>query len=344
MSRTARRNAKKRTRNLLIVTVVIVLAVLCLLAIKFLPFGKGGDDTPGTDNSVSISDSSTASGSVTDSASDGISDASTDSGTDDTTDAASSESATDTTTDATSSKPTNTTTNTSTATNTNTATNTATNTGTRDWHTTDENPGVNPDGSFDFSAWNLVLVNPDNPVPEDYPLKLEWVSLNGLDRQVNSLCAQPIRDMVNAAKADGITLYLRSTYRGIKLQTDSFNAKVNEYIGYGYSREEATKIAATIVAVPGTSEHHTGLAADITCPEFNRLNENFDKTEAYKWLYAHCAEYGFILRYAKDKTDITKIIYEPWHYRYVGKEAAKIIMSEGLAYEEFVAKYGANQG
>lgn len=338
MSRTARRNAKKRTRNLLIVTVVIVLAVLCLLAIKFLPFGKGGDDTPGTDNSVSISDSSTASGSVTDSASDGISDASTDSGTDDTTDAVSSESATDTTTDATSSKPTNTTTNTS------TATNTATNTGTRDWHTTDENPGINPDGSFDFSAWNLVLVNPDNPVPEDYPLKLEWVSLNGLDRQVNSLCAQPIRDMVNAAKADGITLYLRSTYRGIKLQTDSFNAKVNEYIGYGYSREEATKIAATIVAVPGTSEHHTGLAADITCPEFNRLNENFDKTEAYKWLYAHCAEYGFILRYAKDKTDITKIIYEPWHYRYVGKEAAKIIMSEGLAYEEFVAKYGANQG
>lgn len=343
MSRTSRRNAKKRTRNLLIVTVVIVLAVLCLLAIKFLPFGNAGDEVsgPGTDSSVSISDSNTADGSVTDSVSDGSSDASTDSVTDDTTDSVSSDPITDTKTDTTSSsKPTNTTTNTNTATNTNTNTNT----GTRDWHTNDANPGVNADGSFDFSAWNLVLVNPDNRIPEDYPLKLEWVSLNGLDRQVNSLCAQPFRDMVNAAKADGITLYLRSTYRGMQLQTDSFNAKVNEYIGYGYSREEATKKAAKIVAVPGTSEHHTGLAADITCPEFNRLNADFDKTEAFKWLYAHCAEYGFILRYAKDKTDITKIIYEPWHYRYVGKEAAKIIMAEGLTYEEFVAKYGANQG
>ena len=344
MSRTARRNAKKRTRNLLILTVVIVLAVLCLLAVKFLPFGNAGDDPagPGTDSAAVTSDGNTGSGSVTDSPSDETSDLSTDSVTDDTTDSVSSEPATDSETDGTSSsRPTNT--NTATNTNTNTATNNNQGSGSHDWHTTDANPGINADGSFDFSAWNLVLVNPDNPVPENYPLKLEWVSLNGLDRQVNSLCAQPFRDMVNAAKADGITLYLRSTYRGIKLQTDSFNAKVNEYIGYGYSREEATKIAATIVAVPGTSEHHTGLAADITCPEFNRLNADFDKTEAFRWLYAHCAEYGFILRYAKDKTDITKIIYEPWHYRYVGKEAAKIIMSEGLAYEEFVAKYGANQ-
>lgn len=193
---------------------------------------------------------------------------------------------------------------------------------------------------FDFSAWNLILLNPDNPLPEDFKVQLKTITLNGKSRQVDARCADAFVEMVTAAKNDGITLYLRSTYRGIQLQTDSFNAKVQEYIRKGYSKEEATAKTATIIAVPGTSEHHSGLAADITTPSYDRLDSGFENTDAFRWLREHCAEYGFILRYPSDKTEITKIIYEPWHYRYVGKQAAQIIMSEGICYEEFVERYG----
>lgn len=219
-------------------------------------------------------------------------------------------------------------------------TDTTTDTSTKPSTSTDTNTSDTDSDTMDFSSLQMILVNPDHPIPDDFPLKLSWVSLNGKDRQVHSICAQAFKDMVNAAKEDGVILWLRSTYRGIDLQTEGFNNKVKEYINKGYSKEDATKIAATIVAVPGTSEHHTGLAADITTPSFDRLNKDFDKTEAYQWLITHCAEYGFILRYPADKTEITKIIYEPWHYRYVGVEAAKIIMSEGICYEEFLEKYG----
>lgn len=307
-------------RILLGVTVAVLGVALLVFALQLI-LGKeepdGGSIPGNTDtNTVVITstktdntDETTQTDRVTDSITDSITDTDTDTNTD-----------TDTVTSS------------SSATNSNTADG--------DYKTDDPTPGINDDGSFDFSAWNMILVNPDNPIPDDYPLKLAWVSLNGKDRQVNSLCADAFREMVNAAKEDGVILLLRSTYRGIALQTEGFNDKVQEYVNKGYSKEEATKIAATIVAVPGTSEHHTGLAADITTPSFDRLNKDFDKTEAYQWLVTHCAEYGFILRYPADKTEITKIIYEPWHYRYVGKEAAQIIMSEGICYEEFVEKYG----
>lgn len=315
MSRVSRKAAaKRRLYTLVSATAAVAGAVLILLFLQLwsdntpLP----SDNSTDTDTNLSVQSSQTDTDSVTDSVPDASSDTQSDFVTD-TTD-------TDTNTDTQSSvRPTNTNT---------------------DYHTDDPSPGVNEDGSFDFSSWNMILVNPNNPIPDDYPLKLAWVSLNGKDRQVNSLCADAFKEMVNAAKEDGIILYLHSTYRGIQLQTEGFNNKVQEYINKGYSKEKAREIAATIVAVPGTSEHHTGLAADITTPSFDRLNADFDKTDAYQWLVTHCAEYGFILRYPKDKTEITKIIYEPWHYRYVGKEAARIIMSEGICYEEFVEKYG----
>ncbi|MBO5213604.1 MAG: M15 family metallopeptidase [Clostridia bacterium] len=321
MSRTARRAAARRRMHLLAgATVLGVLLILGILAVQLMGGPKDPSSDPagfgGTDTDTVVITSTDPS-------------PSTDSETDTSTD---SSSASQTDTDTESDDP-----------STNTYTDTDTNSDSSDhsdYNTDDPTPGINDDGSFDFTAWNMILVNPDNPIPDDYPLKLSWVSLNGKDRQVNSLCAQAFRDMVNAAKEDGVILLLRSTYRGIELQTEGFNNKVQEYINQGYSKEKATEIAATVVAVPGTSEHHTGLAADITTPSFDRLNKDFDKTEAYQWLITHCAEYGFILRYPEDKTEITKIIYEPWHYRYVGKEAAQIIMSEGICYEEFVEKYG----
>ena len=100
--------------------------------------------------------------------------------------------------------------------------------------------------------------------------------------------------------------------------------------------EQAADKAKTINAYPGTSEHELGLAADIVTPSYQMLNSDFDKTATFKWLKTHCAEYGFILRYPKEKQDITRIIYEPWHYRYVGKEAASEIYSQGICLEEYI--------
>ncbi len=318
MSRTARRAAaKRRMRILLGITVAVIGVALIVFTVQMMGGNEnpGGGSVPGDSDTHIVVITSTQTDSVTDSETNSVTDSITDTNTDTNTD-------------------------TDTITSTTTDSNSNSNSSDKDYKTNDPTPGINDDGSFDFTAWNMILVNPDNPIPDDYPLKLAWVSLNGKDRQVNSLCADAFREMVNAAKEDGITLLLRSTYRGIALQTEGFNDKVQEYINKGYSKEEAAKKAATIVAVPGTSEHHTGLAADITTPSFDRLNKDFDKTDAYQWLVTHCAEYGFILRYPADKTEITKIIYEPWHYRYVGKEAAQIIMSEGICYEEFIEKYG----
>ncbi|MBQ3094007.1 MAG: M15 family metallopeptidase, partial [Clostridia bacterium] len=102
------------------------------------------------------------------------------------------------------------------------------------------------------------------------------------------------------------------------------------------SYEDALDIAASEVACPGTSEHHTGLAVDLLHEDCWELEEYWEDSEAFDWLMEHCADYGFILRYPKDARSITGVIYEPWHYRYVGVEAAKAIMSRGITLEEYL--------
>ena len=108
----------------------------------------------------------------------------------------------------------------------------------------------------------------------------------------------------------------------------------------GKSEEEAIRLTRQYYTEPGHSEHHSGLAFDIITTEYQRdvysLTEQFAETDGYRWLIEHCAEYGFILRYPKEKTDITQINYEPWHYRYVGKEHAKYIMEHDLTLEEYI--------
>lgn len=111
---------------------------------------------------------------------------------------------------------------------------------------------------------------------------------------------------------------------------------MEEYKNLGYSEADAKLEAGKWVAVPGTSEHCLGYAADLCS-----LEESFENSEQFAWLQEHCAEYGFILRYPKDKVDITKISYEPWHYRYVGSNHAQIIMSQGLCLEEYLEQYGS---
>jgi outer membrane receptor for Fe3+-dicitrate len=112
---------------------------------------------------------------------------------------------------------------------------------------------------------------------------------------------------------------------------DAVNVKINYYLKQGYNRPEAEKLARKVVAAPGTSEHNLGIAVD-----FNGVKDDFYKTEEYKWLTEHADEYGFILRYTKEKQNITKKIYEPWHFRYVGKEHAKAMKRMGLCLEEYI--------
>ncbi len=189
---------------------------------------------------------------------------------------------------------------------------------------------------FDPKHWTMVLANYANPLPENWTVDVEKVQGK---YEMDVRCAAAMRQMIADAKADGITLQLCSAYRDIDTQKRLFTNKVNEYLNRGYSQEEAEEITATIIAVPGTSEHHTGLAADIVTPSYQNLNAGFDKTDAYAWLSKNCYKYGFVLRYPEDKQDITKIIYEPWHYRYVGLEAAQIIWENGYCLEEFLEIY-----
>lgn len=241
---------------------------------------------------------------------------------------------TDTATESSSAPTTDTTTDTP-STSTNTNTNTEPQIGTEHNH-----QSANDTASFDKDNWYMLLANPTHPLPDGFTFQQASVYSAGRNWTFDYRCAEDMKAMLAAAKTDGVDLIICSAYRNIQTQTNNFNAKVQEYMNLGYSKEEATKVTATIIAVPGTSEHHTGLAADIVTPSYQRLNAGFAKTDAFKWLKAHCAEFGFVLRYPEDKTDVTKIIYEPWHYRYVGKEAATVMMNEGICFEEFLEKYG----
>ena len=188
-------------------------------------------------------------------------------------------------------------------------------------------------------SWNLRLVNGWNRLSADYPYEANLTSRFGSQKKFDARAADALDDMLKAGSAYG--LRADSLFRSYDLQVTLYNRKVNTYLGYGYSQSAAEDKAATIVARPGTSEHHLGLAADILCKNVYSLEESFENTEAFAWLKANCAQYGFILRYPKDKEDVTGVIYEPWHYRYVGVEAATEIMSRGITLEEYLAeKYG----
>ena len=156
--------------------------------------------------------------------------------------------------------------------------------------------------------------------------------------QMDVRAADKAKEMIAAAKKDGITLQVCSAYRSHQKQTDNFNAKLQTYLDKGWTYDEAYAKTATIIAVPGTSEHETGLALDIVTPSYQNLDSGYANTDAAKWLLENAADYGFILRFPKDKQDITKIIFEPWHYRYVGTEYSSRIMESGLCLEEWLGQ------
>ncbi len=188
--------------------------------------------------------------------------------------------------------------------------------------------------AVDLSVWNLLLANPENPLPEDFAVE-ELVEVQGTFK-MDARVADAMKQMIADAKAEGVDLLICSAYRGIQRQQELFDAEVARQISYGKSKADAEAITATMIAVPGTSEHHTGLAADIVTPAHQTLDPQFMDTKAGQWLYNNAADYGFILRYPEDKQEITQIIYESWHYRYVGVEHSKTIMERGICLEEYL--------
>lgn len=185
--------------------------------------------------------------------------------------------------------------------------------------------------------WRLILVNPNVGMPEDYEVETATAD-DATGKALQTEAAEAYRRMAQAAAQEGISLMLCSGYRSVEYQQGLFDKKVEQCLSEGLSQEEAEAKAATIVATPGHSEHNTGLAADIVTPDHQMLDTAFEQTDAFAWLSGHAAEYGFILRYPKDKSAITGIIYEPWHYRYVGAENAAAITQSGGCLEEYLAR------
>lgn len=177
--------------------------------------------------------------------------------------------------------------------------------------------------------WHLTLVNSGYRIPSDYEPDLVYVC--GSSERLDKKVAEHYEKMYAAAEKDGIKLTPCSGYRSYELQERNYNRKIEFFEGQGFSTEEAKVKAATIIMPPGSSEHNLGYAMDIICVE-----EWFEGTEEFKWLQENASDYGFIMRYPKDKQDITKVIYEPWHWRYVGVETAKELKASGQVLEEYL--------
>lgn len=186
---------------------------------------------------------------------------------------------------------------------------------------------------FDKEDWRLVLINKEHPIPEDYSFNLGTIKAN---MQCDERIIEDLLAMMQAAKNDGVNLTICSPYRDYNRQEVLFNRKINAYIAKGMSYMEAYEKASQTVTVPGASEHQIGLAIDFICDVYTSLDTGFGETDAGKWLAKHGCEFGFILRYPLGKEYITGIQYEPWHFRYVGVEAATVMTNEGITLEEFL--------
>lgn len=187
--------------------------------------------------------------------------------------------------------------------------------------------------------WNLTLVNRWNPLPEGWTVDEVELS-NGWT--VDSRCYDALQQMMDACRAEGLHPVVCSAYRTQAVQQNIFDQMKQSLLDQGYSDADAETEAGRQVAVPGTSEHQLGLAVDIVDLDHQLLDESQEQTAVQQWLMNNSWRYGFILRYPTAKTETTGIIYEPWHYRYVGQEAAAEIYQQGVCLEEYIAaKYGA---
>lgn len=181
--------------------------------------------------------------------------------------------------------------------------------------------------------WYLTLINSENPIDDNYQITLTRLRNK---QAIDSRCYPELQAMMDDCRAAGLSPIICSSYRTYDKQEELFEQQVQEFINQGYGKLDAQKKAAGAVARPGTSEHEIGLAIDIVDESNQRLNQYQENTAVQRWLMQNSWRYGFILRYPSDKTDITGIQYEPWHYRFVGKEAAKEIYENNWTLEEYL--------
>lgn len=181
--------------------------------------------------------------------------------------------------------------------------------------------------------WCLILTNAEYPVPEDYAVTLRDVP--GTDQKVDERIYEPLINMLEAMKAEGLSPVVCSGYRTLDKQEKLFNRKVSAYVKKGRSKEESYALARQTLSIPGSGEHCLGLAVDFYTRSYHQLERAFEKTPEGKWLREHAQDYGFTLRYDEGKEEITGIEYEPWHFRYVGVDVARYLKEHNLSLEEF---------
>lgn len=187
---------------------------------------------------------------------------------------------------------------------------------------------INPE-----DMWCLILTNAEYPVPEDYAVTLKDVP--GTDQKVDERIYEPLMNMLEAMKAEGLSPVVCSGYRTLDKQEKLFNRKVSAYVKKGHSKEESYALARQTLSIPGSGEHCLGLAVDFYTRSYHQLERAFEKTPEGKWLREHAQDYGFTLRYDEGKEEITGIEYEPWHFRFVGIDVAQYLKEHNLSLEEF---------
>ena len=186
----------------------------------------------------------------------------------------------------------------------------------------------------------LTLVNDRNKIPDTWNTNLVQLP-NG--KQIDQRVYPYLMRMIEDAKKDGCRIVIASAYRSNEKQVSLYNTKCAFYQSQGYDNETSQKKASQWVSQPGTSEHQLGLSIDLVSYDYQLLDKKQEETKEQKWLMNHCVEYGFILRYPVSKRRYTHVNYEPWHYRYVGKDNALEIMDKGICLEEYLnIKYNKN--
>ena len=196
-------------------------------------------------------------------------------------------------------------------------------------------PEPEPKVKKEITDWNLRLANYENILPEDFEIEVANIDDT---RQFDARAIKYLTQMMNDMRKDGISnIWVQSAYRSVERQKELYNNSVKKYLKQGKTQEEAERLTDEYINKPGASDHNLGLAVD-----FNYVDNKFEDLDGFKWLKENAEDYGFILRYPKDKEDIPKISYESWHWRYVGEEHAKKMNELNMCLEEYI-EYLQNQ-
>ena len=181
----------------------------------------------------------------------------------------------------------------------------------------------------EIADWRLTLANYENILPDDFQVEVEEIAD---DRLFDARAIDDLKKMINAMGRDGIAnIWVQSAYRSVERQKELYDNSVQKYLKQGKTKDEAERLTDEYINKPGASDHNLGLAVD-----FNNVDNNFEDLDGFKWLQKNAENYGFILRYPKDKEEITKIAYESWHWRYVGEEHAKKMNELNMCLEEYI--------